>query len=139
MRPVVGSGGSLARILCIEDEAAIRSIIVEELREAGHETLEAEDGEVGLTLIREQRPDLVLCDVSMPKLDGYQVLKRARALGPDFRLMPFLFLSAMAEPTQILEGRRMGADDYITKPIQFDELCAKVEMRLERMAHYRKA
>jgi len=129
----------LAKIVCIEDEFAIRNIVAEELREAGHEILEAEDGEAGLALIKAEKPDLVLCDVSMPRMDGYAVLKRMRALGPDFRLMPFLFLSAMAEPTQIMEGRRMGADDYITKPIQFDELFSKVEARLEKARSQRRA
>lgn len=129
----------MAKIICIEDEHAIRSIVAEELREAGHEILEAEDGEAGLALIKAEKPDLVLCDVSMPRMDGYAVLKRVRALGPDFRLMPFLFLSAMAEPTQIMEGRRLGADDYITKPIQFEELFSKVETRLEKARRMRRS
>ncbi len=127
-----GVATSMARILCVEDEEAIRSLIVEELRDAGHEVLEAPDGIVGLAMIEQHRPDLVLCDVSMPRMDGYQVLKRTRALGPGFRVMPFLFLSAMAEPSQIVEGKSLGADDYITKPIQFEELFAKVAYRLDR-------
>lgn len=122
----------MARILCIDDEAAIRRLIVEELRDAGHEPIEAADGETGLALIASQRPDLVLCDISMPKLDGYQVLERMRALGPDFRLMPFVYLSAMAEPRQVTAGKRLGADDYITKPIAFEELVATIERRLRR-------
>ncbi len=122
----------MARILCIEDEEGIRSLLVEELRDAGHEALEASNGPDGLTMIESKRPDLVLCDVNMPGMDGHQVLTRTRALGPDFRIMPFLFLSAMAEPAQIVEGRRLGADDYITKPIEFEELFEKLDRRLER-------
>jgi CheY-like chemotaxis protein len=120
----------MAKILCIDDEAAIRKLIAEELRDAGHELIEAADGEIGLALIQQHRPDLVLCDISMPRLDGYQVLERTRALGPEFRLMPFLFLSAMAEPRQVIAGKRLGADDYITKPIEFDDFLAVINRRL---------
>lgn len=120
----------MAKILCIDDEAAIRKLIVEELRDAGHEPIEAADGEAGLALIKQHRPDLVLCDISMPRLDGYQVLERTRALGPEFRLMPFLFLSAMAEPRQVIAGKRLGADDYITKPIEFDDFLTVINRRL---------
>lgn len=123
----------VARILCVEDEAAIRKIVVEELQDAGHETLEAADGEEAMGLIERERPDLILCDISIPKLNGFEVLRRTRALGPEFRIVPFLFLSALADPREIIEGQRMGADEYITKPIHFDELFTKIERRLERL------
>jgi len=123
----------VAKILCVEDENAIRQIVVEELQEAGHETLEAADGETAMALIQTEHPDLILCDISIPKLTGYEVLRKTRALGPDFRIVPFLFLSALADPREIIEGQRMGADEYITKPIQFDEMFTKINRRLERL------
>lgn len=123
----------MARILCIEDEAALRRIIADELRDAGLEVIEAGDGEEGLAAILHLRPDLVLCDVTMPGLSGYDVLGRLRSRCDALADIPFVFLSALADRKDVIAGRQLGADDYLTKPIDLDLLLATVETRLARV------
>ena len=84
-------------ILCVEDEADIRSDIVEELRDAGYETVEAANGREGLEAIEKRIPDLVLCDITMPQMNGYEMLAALRAKEPKYADLPFVFLSALAD------------------------------------------
>ena len=119
-----------AKILCIEDEAEIRQIIVEELNDAGYETAEADSGKTGLAAILASQPDLVLCDMNMPEMDGNQLLQTLRADHPDFADMPFVFLTAQAGRDSILNSKKLGADDYLTKPIDFELLLVTLEARL---------
>ncbi len=119
-----------AKILCIDDEAALREDIVEELRDAGYDTVEAGDGRAGLEAIVAQKPDLVLCDITMPVMDGHSLLKELRDKHPDQADLPFIFLSALADRDHVIVGKRLGADDYLTKPIDFELLLATVEARL---------
>ncbi len=121
-------------ILCVEDEADIRSDIVEELRDAGYETVEAANGREGLEAIEKRKPDLVLCDITMPQMTGYQMLTALRDNHPEYADLPFVFLSALADRKDILAGRQMGADDYVTKPVDFEMLLATVESRLRQVA-----
>jgi class 3 adenylate cyclase len=117
-------------ILCIEDEEPLRRMITAELRDAGYETIEAGEGEAGLRAILEHRPDLVLCDVNMPVMSGYELLSELREKHPDLRDAPFVFLSALADRRDVIAGKRLGADDYLTKPVDMEVLIATVESRL---------
>lgn len=124
-------------ILCVEDEDALRRDIAEELAEAGYGVQEACNGEAALDLLGTMRPDLILCDISMPGLDGYEVLSAVHAMGPAHADIPFVFLSALGDPREIVEGKRLGADDYLVKPIDYDLLLATVHARLRQVARIR--
>ena len=127
----------MATILCIEDEAEIRHDIVEELNDAGFQTLQAGDGLEGLDVIRKKRPDLVLCDITMPQMDGMALLSEIRTKYPEFAELPFIFLTALADRQDILSGIANGADDYLTKPIDFELLLAKLEGALRQVNRMR--
>jgi CheY-like chemotaxis protein len=117
------------RILCIEDDHESARLIAEELLDWGFEVDIAYNGYEGLAAIEKQWPDLVLCDICMPGMSGFEVLERLTALAPRFGEMPFVFLTAVAEPDNQLKGRQLGADDYVTKPIDFDVLAAIIAAR----------
>jgi DNA-binding NarL/FixJ family response regulator len=124
-------------ILCVEDEADLRRDIADELIEAGYDVMEARNGEEALALLGTTRPDLILCDISMPGLNGYEVLKAVQAQGQDHADIPFVFLSALGDPREVVEGKRLGADDYLVKPIDYDLLLATVHARLRQIARIR--
>ena len=126
-------------ILCVEDEEQLRRDIADELIEAGYDVIEACNGEEALESLRRSRPDLILCDISMPGLSGYEVLNALEAKGSDYAETPFVFLSALADPRQIAEGKRLGADDYLVKPIDYDLLLATVDARLRQIERIRSA
>ncbi|MBV8469384.1 MAG: response regulator [Burkholderiaceae bacterium] len=121
-------------ILCIEDEVETAQLLVEDLSERGYEVRVAHDGQAGLAMILERSPDLVLCDINMPVMAGYDLLDRLRAMSPRFQDMPFLFLTALLDRESELKGRKLGADDYVTKPIDFEVLATIIEARLSRVA-----
>jgi DNA-binding response OmpR family regulator len=114
-------------ILCVEDEKPVRDLIVEELNDAGLRTLEAENGRHGLEMILKHRPDIVISDITMPEMDGTQLLAEVQINYPELSNMPFIFLTALADKEKMLEGLRAGADNYLTKPIDFDVLLAKIQ------------
>jgi DNA-binding response OmpR family regulator len=120
-----------ATILCVEDEEDLRKDIVEELRDAGYELLEAENGKIALETIIASKPDLVLCDISMPVMGGYELLEEIKSNHPDRCDLPFVFLTALADRSHIVMGKKLGADDYLTKPVDYELLLAAVEARLE--------
>ncbi|MGI1660972.1 response regulator [Palleronia sp. KMU-117] len=120
-------------ILCIEDEPALRRDIADDLSEAGYRVLAACDGEQALACLVDERPDLILCDIVMPRLDGHAFLKRWRRERPDCADVPFVFLTALSSREQIIDGRRAGADDYVTKPIDYDLLRATIASRLDQI------
>ena len=124
----------MAKILCIEDETPIRADIVEELKDEGFDTVEAFDGEDGLRAIVEEAPDLVLCDITMPGMSGLDVLRTLRRDYPDCAEMPFIFLTALADRESIIDGKTLGCDDYLTKPVDFGILMATVRARLDQVA-----
>ena len=121
-----------ARIAVVEDEAEIRSLIVEELEDEGYDVACAENGAEGLKLIQDFKPQLVLSDITMPVLDGYGMLEGLREL-KSFHSTPIVFLSALADRRHIIQGKKMGVDDYVTKPIDFELLLATVEARLREV------
>jgi DNA-binding NarL/FixJ family response regulator len=122
------------RILCIEDDTETAALIAEELIDRGFDVDIAYSGRDGLAAVLRERPDLVLCDISMPGMSGFEVLERVTQLAPRFETMPFVFLTALADRDNELRGRRLGADDYVTKPIDFDVLEAIIKTRLGRGA-----
>lgn len=126
-------------ILCIEDEETLRRDIADELLEAGYRVLEASNGTEALAHLHTHRPDLILCDISMPGLNGYELLKIVQDEGSDYADVPFVFLSALGDPREIVEGKRLGADDYLVKPIDYDLLLSTVDARLRQIARIRSA
>jgi DNA-binding response OmpR family regulator len=125
----------MIKILCIDDEAAIRSLLVEEFHEAGLETLEASNGREGLEVIIREWPDIVVCDLSMPVMTGHELLAELRMNHAEFSNMPFIMLTAMTDRENTLAGLQAGADDYLTKPVDLELLMAKVSgciMRMQR-------
>jgi DNA-binding response OmpR family regulator len=118
----------MASVLVVDDEADIRSLVRELLERAGHDVVEAGDGNEGLRAFFLARPDLVVLDVSMPGLDGWGTLERIRELSD----VPVVMLTAQAQELAKVRGLRGGADDYITKPFGRQELLARVEANLRR-------
>jgi len=124
----------MARILCIEDEVLLRRLIAAELKDSGHDILEAGNGVEGMAAVLAQRPDLVLCDINMPVMDGVELLSELRRNHPEAANIPFLFLSALADRKDVIAGMRLGADDYLTKPVDLDLLLVTVEARLAQVS-----
>lgn len=122
-----------ALILVVEDEEALRHDIVEELQEAGYRTLAAKGGKEALDLLERASPDLLLCDITMPDIDGYDVLRAVREHRPELAAMPFVFLTALSEPREIIDGKLLGADDYLVKPVDYDLMLATVAARLRQV------
>ena len=122
------------KILCIEDDRETAALIAEELVDRGYDVVLARDGHEGLAAILGNTPDLVLCDISMPVMSGFELLDRLTALAPRFSKMPFVFLTALTDRDSELKGRQLGADDYVTKPIDFDVLATIITARLAGVA-----
>ncbi len=122
------------KILCVEDDHETAALVAEELIERGYEVATAHDGREGFAAILKSTPDLVLCDISMPVMSGFELLERLTALAPRFGSMPFVFLTALTDRDNELKGRQLGADDYVTKPIDFDVLDTIIKARLARVA-----
>lgn len=118
-------------ILLIEDNADIRENTAEILELASYKVTTAENGKVGLEKALASRPDLIICDIMMPVLDGYGVLHVLQK-NEELRATPFIFLSAKSERADMRKGMEMGADDYITKPFTETELLSAVESRLRK-------
>src|SRR5688572_30769998 len=118
-------------ILVIDDNNDIRENTAEILDMAGYKTLTAENGKKGVDLALKEKPDLIVCDIMMPELDGYGVLHLLRK-NPDMQSTPFIFLTAKTERTDLRKGMEMGADDYITKPFDDIELLNAIEIRLKK-------
>ena len=122
------------RILCIEDDRETVALLAEDLADRGYDVRLAYDGLEGLAAVLADQPDLVLCDISMPVLSGFEVLERLNAIAPRFQDMPFVFLTAFSDRDRELRGRRLGADDYVTKPIDFEVLATIIAARLAHVA-----
>ena len=121
-------------ILCIEDDKETAALIAEELVDRGYAVTLAHDGREGLAAILKTMPDLVLSDISMPIMSGFEVLERLIGVAPRFEKMPFVFLTALTDRDNELKGRRLGADDYVTKPIDFEVLDTILAARLAGVA-----
>jgi DNA-binding NarL/FixJ family response regulator len=125
---------SKKKILCIEDDRETAALIAEELLDRGYDVTVSHDGREGLAAILRIMPDLVLSDISMPAMSGFELLGRLIALAPRFSYMPFVFLTALTDRDNELKGRQLGADDYVTKPIDFDLLDTIIAARLKAVA-----
>ena len=124
-----------ANILVVEDEAPLRELVADELAAASYRVQAAADGREALELIERSPPDLILSDIRMPHIDGFELLETTRARFPALATTPFIFLSALAERDDMLAGLNAGAEDYITKPIDFDLLLTKIHSREIGRAH----
>jgi DNA-binding NarL/FixJ family response regulator len=121
----------MKKILVIEDEPEMRRNITTLLRYYDYEPVAAANGREGIEAARRDRPDLILCDVMMPELDGYGVLQALQAEAALARI-PFIFLTAKGEKNDLRSGMDLGADDYLTKPVANAELVSAIEARLRR-------
>ena len=119
------------RILVVEDESAIVDIVCRALRRHGYETESAGDGDAALDKAATLRPDLVILDLMLPKMDGWEVCRRLRAT-PETASAPVIMLTARRDERDVLEGLEIGADDYIKKPFSLAELVARVRALLRR-------
>lgn len=118
-------------LLLIEDEDTMRGLTATALELERYTVHQAATGAAGLDMARRHRPDLILCDVMMPGMDGYEVLAAVRA-DPALCQIPFIFLTAKGEKRDLRLGMVSGADDYLTKPVAIDELLAAIRARLAR-------
>jgi CheY-like chemotaxis protein len=125
------SHGKPGRILLIDDEGDFRQPIAQSLAKHGFEVLEAADGKEGLRVASESRPDLILCDVEMPEMDGYEVMAALRCES-NLEGIPIIFLTGQSEPGQVRQGMNLGADDYLTKPVRLPDLIGAIGARLQR-------
>jgi DNA-binding response OmpR family regulator len=116
----------MAQVLVVDDADKIRAAVRKLLENAGHEVLEASTGRESLRVLYDAKPDLVLLDVSMPDMDGWEALERIREL----TWVPILMVTARDAPPDRVKGLRGGADDYIVKPFEPDELLARIEVAL---------
>lgn len=123
----------MTRILIIEDQPVMRKNLAFTLEIEGYHVTSASNGREGIAAAKTNVPDLVLSDIMMPEADGYEVLRTLRA-NPATRLVPFIFLTAKGEKPDIRTGMNMGADDYLSKPVETADLLAAVESRLSRHA-----
>jgi CRP-like cAMP-binding protein/CheY-like chemotaxis protein len=119
------------KVLIIEDNNDIRENVMEILQLAGYEAFEAGNGKAGVELALSHTPDIILCDIMMPELDGYGVLYMLNK-NPDTAAIPFIFLTAKAERVDLRKGMEMGADDYLTKPFDDIELLNAIETRFKK-------
>ncbi len=110
-----------ARILLVDDEPDVLTILSKRLEDAGFLTMRASDGNEGLRITQEEKPDLVLLDIMMPKKDGFSMLRDLQSQ-EELRGIPVIMLSAKSETGSLLESQQMGAMDYMVKPVDFDEL-----------------
>ncbi|BAW97327.1 two-component response regulator [[Synechococcus] sp. NIES-970] len=122
----------MKRILVVDDDLILQKILENLLQQAGYDVAIASSGEQGLEVWPEFQPNLIVSDVRMPKMDGFELCRRIRAQ-PSGDLLPFLFLSSQADLENRLEGHFSGADDYIVKPFEMKELLAKIERQLARL------
>src|SRR6188474_2928613 len=125
------------KILLVEDNPEVRENTAEILELAGYTVVTAPDGKAGVDLAQKQRPNLVICDIMMPELDGYGVL-HILSKSEETAGIPFIFLTAKTEKTDIRKGMNLGADDYLTKPFDDTDLLNAVEARFRKSAMQQK-
>jgi DNA-binding NarL/FixJ family response regulator len=126
----------MKKIVVIEDEPEMRRNLLLMLKFAKFQGVGAENGKIGLRLIAAEKPDLVLCDIMMPEMDGYRVLQCLREQ-PETAEIPFIFLTAKGERVDQRCGMNLGADDYLTKPVTESDLLAAIDARLRRAEQQR--
>jgi signal transduction histidine kinase len=121
----------MTRILLIEDNSDLLRTTIDFLNYEGFQTFEASDGLTGIELAIKYKPDLILCDIMMADLDGYEV-RRTLSSYPETSLIPFIFLTALSGNDEIRKGMELGADDYLTKPFQLETLKKSIEVRIDK-------
>ena len=114
----------ISNILIIEDEYNVAAFIKEGLMESGYEAMVAYDGTTGLELFKQQAFDLVILDIILPGINGFEIAEKIKELGHEH--VPIIFLSALGTTDNIIKGLELGADDYLTKPFKFKELIARI-------------
>ncbi|MFN6514163.1 MAG: response regulator [Nostoc sp. CreGUA01] len=124
---------SSKKILVIEDDAVTRNVFLEVLEAQGFNTIGAENGLAGIQEAQEHLPDLVICDIQMPDMDGYSVLTTLRQ-DPDTAIIPFIFLTGSNTQADVRKGMELGADDYLTKPSTIEDLLRAIAVRFEKQA-----
>jgi DNA-binding NarL/FixJ family response regulator len=125
------------KILCIDGDRETVALLTDELTSCDFDVITAYDGHEGFVSILKNVPDLILCDINLPLMSGFEVLERLNVLAPRLGHIPFVFLTARADRRSELRGRRLGADDYVTKPIDFDVLETIINARLAGVARNR--
>jgi diguanylate cyclase (GGDEF)-like protein len=123
----------MKKVLVIEDDNVIRASLIKLLKNEDFDVINAENGQIGLELSKERLPDLIICDVMMPELDGYQVLNELRR-EPLTATIPFIFLTSKATKADIRKGMNLGADDYLTKPFTKTELLQAIATQIRKRA-----
>lgn len=118
----------MSQILLIDDDPSLHRLLGQFLEDVQHQVFHAQSGQEGLRLLFDHRPDLILLDVMMPKMDGWETCRRIRELTQ----VPIIFLTAKDDEPDRLQGFRLGADDYVSKPFSFPELVARVEAVIRR-------
>ncbi len=117
------------KVLVLEDEPAVQTLIFKQLTSQGFEVTVAGDGLDGLVKLESVKPDLIICDVMMPNLDGIEFVKAIKSHG-DTQKIPVIFLTAKTDPRSMIDGINVGARFYVTKPFQLDDLLAKIQRAL---------
>lgn len=121
----------MTKILIIEDSSRTRNLFLRCLESEGYHVIAATNGLEGINLARQEIPDLIICDILMPEMDGYHVISELRQ-DPSTALIPFVFVTGKASRDEVRQGMHLGADDYLTKPCQVDELLGAIAARLEK-------
>lgn len=121
----------MKKVLLIEDDTVLRENTAEILELSNYEVLTASNGQIGLDMVKKHKPDIVVCDIMMPVLDGYGVLE-GLSKQDETKFIPFIFLSAKTERRDVRKGMDLGADDYITKPFSEDEIISAIESRIAK-------
>src|ERR1017187_9426882 len=122
---------AVSKILVIDDEESFRQVILKFLAKQGFEAVPAADGQTGVRVAAEMLPDLIVCDLNMPGMDGYEVLATLRR-DPKLADIPLIFLTGQSQPSQVRQGMSLGADDYLTKPVNPVDLISAIKARLGR-------
>ena len=121
----------MKKILLVEDDTSLRENIAELLELSGFSVYSASNGRIAVDMAKKNLPDLVLCDIMMPEMDGYGVLEQLSS-DQNTRHIPFIFVSAKTEKQDVRRGMNLGADDYLTKPFEEEELLTAIRCRLEK-------
>lgn len=121
----------MTKILIIEDEVSVRENLMDLLEAEDYQVFSTDNGILGILWAQDNLPDLIICDVMMPEIDGHEVLNELRSL-PMTASIPFIFLTAMADKSDFRHGMELGADDYLTKPFTRDEVLGAITSRLSR-------
>lgn len=116
----------MATILAVDDSASIRQMVAFTLKQAGHQVIEAADGEQALSLARTQKADLVITDINMPKMDGITLIKNLRTL-PNYKFTPILTLTTETSADKKMEGKAAGATGWIVKPFNPEQLLSTIK------------